>query len=47
MVTETVRCSRCDKWFEREKVEAKEITKTGKVDHDICPECDDEIKKQE
>lgn len=47
MVTETVRCSRCDKWFKREKEEVKKIERTGKVDEYICPECDDEIKKED
>lgn len=47
MVTESVRCSRCEKWFEREKEEAREIERTGKVGKDICPECDDKIKKED
>ena len=47
MVEETVRCSRCEKWYSREKEEIKEIKKTGKVDEDLCPECDEEIKKKD
>ena len=47
MVEETVRCSRCDKWFSREKEEIKAIKKEGKVAEDICPECDAEIKKND
>lgn len=47
MVTETVRCSRCDKWFQREKLEAQKLVKTGKVEEDLCPECDEEVKQKE
>lgn len=45
MVEESVKCGRCDKWFKREKDEAKEIKKSGKVQEDLCPECDAQIKK--
>ncbi len=45
MVEESVRCARCDKWFKREKEEAQEIKKSGKINEDLCPECDDEIKE--
>lgn len=47
MVEETVRCGRCNKWFKREKDEAKEIVKSGEVGEDLCPECDEEVKKKE
>jgi hypothetical protein len=45
MVEESVRCARCDKWFKREKEEAQQIKKSGKINEDLCPECDDEIKE--
>ena len=44
---ETVRCSRCDKWFQREKEDIKAIKKSKKVDEFLCPECDAEIQKNE
>ena len=47
MVEETVRCSRCDKWFQREKEDIKSIKKSGKIGEDLCPECDAEIKENE
>jgi len=44
---ETVKCGRCDKWFEREKEKSARIKKEGKVKEYLCPECDEEIKKGE
>ncbi|MCE5213307.1 MAG: hypothetical protein LLF83_01120 [Methanobacterium sp.] len=46
MIEESVRCGRCDKWFQREKEEVKALKKSGKVGEEICPECDEEIKKK-
>ena len=45
--TETVKCGRCDKWFEQEKEKIAKIKKEGKVKEYLCPDCDDEIKKGE
>ncbi len=47
MVEESVRCSRCDNWFKREKEELNSIKKSGKIREDLCPECDAEIKKND
>ena len=43
--TETVKCGRCDKWFEQEKEKIARIKKEGKVKEYLCPDCDEEIKK--
>jgi uncharacterized protein YlaI len=43
--TETVKCGRCDEWFELEKEKIAKIKKEGKVKEYICPDCDEEIKK--
>jgi len=45
--TETVKCGRCDKWFEREKEKNARIKKEGKVKEYLCPECDETIKKRD
>ena len=34
--TETVKCGRCDKWFEREKEKNARIKKEGKVKEYLC-----------
>jgi uncharacterized protein YlaI len=43
---ETVKCGRCDKWFEREKEKNARIKKEGKVKEYLCPDCDEEINKE-
>jgi uncharacterized protein YlaI len=45
--TETVKCGRCDKWFERENEKNARIKKEGKVKEYLCPECDEKIKKSD
>ena len=47
MVEESVKCGRCDKWFQREKEENREIKKAGKAEGYLCPECDEQIKKSD
>jgi hypothetical protein len=47
MAEESVRCGRCDKWFKREVEDATKISKSGKVNDYLCPDCDEEIKKKE
>lgn len=46
MVSENVKCGRCDQWFKREILEDKEIKEEGKVEEYLCPECDREIRKK-
>ncbi|MGZ7109080.1 MAG: hypothetical protein ACXVHW_08945 [Methanobacterium sp.] len=46
MVTESVKCGRCEKWFKREILEDKEIEEDGKVEEYLCPDCDEEIKEK-
>jgi len=45
--TETVKCGKCNEWFELENEKIAKIKKEGKVKNYLCPECDDEIKKGE
>ncbi|WP_176720281.1 MULTISPECIES: hypothetical protein [Methanobacterium] len=47
MVTENVKCGRCGEWFKREILEDKRIKKSGKIEEYLCPECDEEIMKNE
>ena len=43
MITESVKCGRCQQWFEREIQEDKEIEEDKKVEEYLCPQCDQEI----
>lgn len=47
MVTESVKCGRCDKWFKREILEDKKIAESGKVEEYLCPECDRKVKEED
>ena len=47
MVTESVKCGRCEKWFQREILEDKRIKRSGKVEEYLCPDCDNEVQKDE
>lgn len=46
MVTESVKCGRCEQWFKRELLEDREIEEEGKVEEYLCPQCDEEIRKR-
>ena len=47
MVVESVKCGRCEKWFQREILEDKKIKRSGKVEEYLCPECDKEVREKD
>ena len=47
MAVESVKCGRCEKWFKREMLEDKRIKRSGKIEEYLCPECDEEVKKED